>query len=205
MSGKSAVLGSTAKNVSKISAIAIDTVVAEIWLGHSLVNGAKRAARGANLSANSSFCPSFALPRPRTWASVRPLKISPSQQVRIFHDRLPGNENRFTPWLCRLPRSRAAGRSCPGRRQGARQGQRLRNPPERRGYGRGGTRTQPRPDGPCHQGRERALVPDRHEGRLQGGRGREDRRWRGIQEAAGLRQEPALDGQPAGRQGQGRD
>jgi hypothetical protein len=48
MSGNSAIQGSTAKNASEMSAIAIGLDLAEIWLGHSLVNG-------ANLSRISSF------------------------------------------------------------------------------------------------------------------------------------------------------
>jgi hypothetical protein len=47
MSGNCAIQGSTAKTQQK-HAIAIDLGCAEIWLGQSLVNGAK-------LSRNSSF------------------------------------------------------------------------------------------------------------------------------------------------------
>jgi hypothetical protein len=48
MSGNSAIPGSTAKNASEISVIAIDLGPAEIWLGRRVVNGAKP-------SRNSSF------------------------------------------------------------------------------------------------------------------------------------------------------
>jgi lambda repressor-like predicted transcriptional regulator len=48
MSGNSAIQGSTAKNASEISAIAIDLGGAEIWPGRRVVNGAK-------VSRNSSF------------------------------------------------------------------------------------------------------------------------------------------------------
>jgi hypothetical protein len=52
MSGNSAIQGSTAKNASEISAIAIDFGFAEIWPGQGVVNGAK-------VSGNSSFCQTF--------------------------------------------------------------------------------------------------------------------------------------------------
>ena len=52
---------------------------------------------------------------------------------------------------------------------------------------------------------ERAGLPDRHEDRLQGGRGQEDRRPRRLQDPPGLCAQPPVDGQSARGRGQGRD
>jgi hypothetical protein len=56
---------------SKISAVAIDTMAAEIWLRGKLVNGAKALTLEAGCQGIHDFDRLFALPSRRDWASVR--------------------------------------------------------------------------------------------------------------------------------------